>query len=145
MLILLSQNEQGISALDLQKHIFPSGSSHMKNTFPWIQRSKESSFIRNLLELVTGNLQYICHETFLNRPIWDHALCSYAGVLRLFQVGLFHAIYNHCEIFIFIFFNNNLFLFKMFVTFLLQRPKLLMKYFILIFAYIIKILSNNII
>jgi hypothetical protein len=38
MLILLSQNEQGISALDLQKHIFPSGSSSMKSTFPWIQR-----------------------------------------------------------------------------------------------------------
>ena len=38
MLILLSQNEQGISALDLQKHIFPSGSSPMKNTFPWMQR-----------------------------------------------------------------------------------------------------------
>ena len=35
MLILLSQNEQGISALDLHKHIFPSGSSPMKNTFPW--------------------------------------------------------------------------------------------------------------
>ena len=32
MLILLSQNEQGISALDLQKHIFPLGSSPMKNT-----------------------------------------------------------------------------------------------------------------
>jgi hypothetical protein len=38
MLILLSQNEQGISALDLQKHIFPSGSSPMKNTFSWMQR-----------------------------------------------------------------------------------------------------------
>ena len=38
MLILLSQNEQGISALDLQKHIFPSGSSPMKSTFPWMQR-----------------------------------------------------------------------------------------------------------
>ena len=38
MLILLSQYEQGISALDLQKHIFPSGSSSMKSTFPWIQR-----------------------------------------------------------------------------------------------------------
>jgi hypothetical protein len=38
MLILLSQNEQGISALDLQKHIFPSGSSSMKSTFPWMQR-----------------------------------------------------------------------------------------------------------
>jgi hypothetical protein len=37
MLILLSQNEQGISALDLQKHIFPSGSSSMKSTFPWMQ------------------------------------------------------------------------------------------------------------
>ena len=43
------------------------------------------------------------------------------------------------------FFNNNIFLFKMLVTFLLQKPKLLMKYFILIFSYIIKILSNNII
>ena len=38
MLILLSQNEQGIRALDLQKHIFTSGSSPMKNTFPWMQR-----------------------------------------------------------------------------------------------------------
>ena len=38
MLILLSQNEQGISALDLQKHIFPSGSSSMKSTFSWMQR-----------------------------------------------------------------------------------------------------------
>jgi hypothetical protein len=35
MLILLSQ-KQGISALDLQKHIFPSDSSPMKSTFPWI-------------------------------------------------------------------------------------------------------------
>ena len=32
----------------------------------------------------------------------------------------------------------------MLVTFLLQKPKLLMKYFILIFSYIIKIISNNI-
>ena len=38
MLILLSQNEQGICALDLQKHIFPSGSSSMKSTCPWMQR-----------------------------------------------------------------------------------------------------------
>ena len=38
MLIFLSQNEQGISALDLQKHIFHSGSSSMKSTFPWMQR-----------------------------------------------------------------------------------------------------------
>ena len=38
MLILVSQNEQGISVLDLQKHIFPSGSSLMKITFPWMQR-----------------------------------------------------------------------------------------------------------
>ena len=30
--------KQGISALDLQKHIFPSGSSPMKSTFPWMQR-----------------------------------------------------------------------------------------------------------
>ena len=43
------------------------------------------------------------------------------------------------------FFFYNIFLFKMLVTFLLQKPKLLMKYFILIFSYIIKILSNNII
>ena len=33
MLILLSQNEQGISALDLQKHIFPSGSSPMHEEY----------------------------------------------------------------------------------------------------------------
>ena len=38
MLILLSQNEQGISASDPQKHIFPSDSSPMKSTFAWIQR-----------------------------------------------------------------------------------------------------------
>ena len=38
MLILLSQNEQGISALDLQKHIFTSGSTPMKSTFTWMQR-----------------------------------------------------------------------------------------------------------
>ena len=38
MLILLSQKEQGISALYLQKLIFPSGSSSMKSTFPWMQR-----------------------------------------------------------------------------------------------------------
>jgi hypothetical protein len=38
MLILLSQNEQGIHALDLQKHIFPSDSSPMKSTLPWMQR-----------------------------------------------------------------------------------------------------------
>jgi len=38
MLILLSQNEQGISALYLHKHIFPSGSSLMKSTFSWMQR-----------------------------------------------------------------------------------------------------------
>ena len=31
----------------------------------------------------------------------------------------------------------------MLVTFLLQKPKLLMKYFIIIFSYIIKIPSNN--
>jgi hypothetical protein len=42
-------------------------------------------------------------------------------------------------------YSLNIFLFKMLVTFLLQKPKLLMKYFILIFSYIIKILSNNII
>ena len=38
MLILLSQNEQRISELDLQKHIFPSGSSPTKSTCPWMQR-----------------------------------------------------------------------------------------------------------
>ena len=43
-----------------------------------------------------------------------------------------------------LFVNNNIFLFKMLVTFLLQKPKLLMKYFILIFSYMIKIISNNI-
>ena len=35
-------------------------------------------------------------------------------------------------------------LFKMLVTFLLQKPKLLMKYFILTFSYIMNIISNNI-
>jgi len=44
MLILLSQNEQGISALDLQKHIFPSGRSPMKSTFPWMQRHDVSYY-----------------------------------------------------------------------------------------------------
>jgi hypothetical protein len=44
MLILLSQNEQGISALDLHKHIFPSGSSLMKTTFPWMQRHDVSYY-----------------------------------------------------------------------------------------------------
>ena len=39
MWILLSQNEQGIRAfIDLQKHIYPSGSSPMQSTFPWMQR-----------------------------------------------------------------------------------------------------------
>ena len=49
--------------------------------------------------------------------------------------------------FFFIFFIIiwKLFLFKMLVTFLLEKSKLLMKYFILIFSYIIKMLSNNII
>jgi hypothetical protein len=57
MLILLSQNEQGISALDLQKHIFPSGSSPMKNTFPWMQRHCVS---------------YYKGEQFAwNKPIWS--------------------------------------------------------------------------
>ena len=36
------------------------------------------------------------------------------------------------------FFYSNIFLFKMLVTFLLQKPKLLMKYFILIFPYLIQ-------
>jgi hypothetical protein len=40
----------------------------------------------------------------------------------------------------FFFSNNNIFLFKMLVTFLLQKPKLLMKYFILIFSYIYQII-----
>jgi hypothetical protein len=52
MLILLSQNEEGISALDLQKHIFPSGSSPMKNTFPWepttICTCKTDNFLINI-------------------------------------------------------------------------------------------------
>ena len=38
MLILLSENEQGISALYLHTHIFLSGSLLMKRTFPWMQR-----------------------------------------------------------------------------------------------------------
>ena len=42
-----------------------------------------------------------------------------------------------CFIFLF-FYSNMIFLFKMLVTFLLQKPKLLMKYFILIFSYLIQ-------
>jgi hypothetical protein len=45
---------------------------------------------------------------------------------------------------IFFFLATIYFLLQMLVTFLLQKPKLLMKYFILKFSYIIKILSNNI-
>jgi hypothetical protein len=40
---------------------------------------------------------------------------------------------HSCIEYIFLF-NNNIFLFKMLVTFLLQKPKLLMKYFILVFS-----------
>jgi hypothetical protein len=64
----------------------------------------------------------------------------------LFYSILFYSyFYNAIPKLIIFFFNNNIFLFKMLVAFLLQKPKLLMKYLILIFSYIIKILSNNII
>ena len=68
-------------------------------------------------------------------------------IVHLFDL-LIYLLYCICSFSMdvsFFFFNNNIFLFKMLVTFLLQKPKLLMKYFILIFSYIIKILSNNII
>jgi hypothetical protein len=42
-------NKQGISALDLQKHIFPSGSSPMKSTFPWMQRHYVNYYKREQL------------------------------------------------------------------------------------------------
>ena len=42
-----------------------------------------------------------------------------------------------CCCFLF-FYSNMIFLFKILVTFLLQNPKLLMKYFILIFSYLIQ-------
>ena len=45
MLILLSQNEQGISALDLQKHIFPSGSSPHEELV-----SMDATSLRKLLQ-----------------------------------------------------------------------------------------------
>ena len=64
MLILLSQNEQGISALDLQKHIFPSGSSSMKSTFPWMQR--------HYVNYYKGEQLYETNrrETALTHPRW---------------------------------------------------------------------------
>jgi hypothetical protein len=58
MLILLSQNEQGISAfIDLQKHIFHSGSSPMKSKLPWMQRH---------------NVAYYKGEQLVwNKPTWS--------------------------------------------------------------------------
>ena len=64
MLILLSQNEQEISALDLQKHIFPTGSSPMKSTLPWMQlhyvnyyKGEQLVFrIRYKIKLYTGDI-----------------------------------------------------------------------------------------
>ena len=75
MLILLSQNEQGISALDLQKHIFPSGSSSMKSTFPWMNRPKEKCVSADLMHLflvrfVTVRLTYI----FIDYPVCEYII-----------------------------------------------------------------------
>jgi hypothetical protein len=39
-----SKTVQGISALDLQKHMFPSDNSPMNSTFPWMQRHDVSYF-----------------------------------------------------------------------------------------------------
>ena len=51
MLILLSQNEQGISALDLQKHIFPSGSSSFGIQFIHEEYvSMDATSLRKLLQ-----------------------------------------------------------------------------------------------
>jgi hypothetical protein len=76
----------------------------------------------------------------------DH-LTKFCNIKPLTSKKASEVVFNLIDVFtiFFFFFNNNIFLFKMLVTFLLQKPKLLMKYFILIFSYIIKILSNNII
>jgi hypothetical protein len=88
MLILLSQNEQGISALDLQKHIFPSGGSSMKSMFPWMQRHyvnyykgeqlyetnrRETALTHPRCRSLSQNKYYIYHGsyelTYLNQRI----------------------------------------------------------------------------
>jgi hypothetical protein len=47
----------GISALDLQKYIFPSGSSPMKSTFPWMQRHDDN--------------YYKGEQLVWNKPTWN--------------------------------------------------------------------------
>ena len=79
MLILLSRNEHGISALDLQKHIFPSGSSSMKSTFPWMQR--------HYVNYYKGEQLYETNrrETALAHPRTFYH-CSYALLLKVNQL-----------------------------------------------------------
>ena len=76
MLILLSQNEQGISALDLYKHIFPSGSSPMKNTFPWMQRHYVSYYKGEQLAWSKPTWNS------LNTPAYEHNAWSQIGRFR---------------------------------------------------------------
>jgi hypothetical protein len=76
MLILLSQNEQGISELDLQKHIFPSGSSPMKNTFLWMQRHRVNYYKG---EQIAWNKPI---WNSLNTPAYEHNAWSQIGRFR---------------------------------------------------------------
>jgi hypothetical protein len=94
MLILLSQNEQGISALDLQKHIFPSGSSSMKSTFPWMQRhyvnyyKGEHLYETNRREekCVSADLMHLFLVRFVTVRLTyifiDHPDCEYIIILN---------------------------------------------------------------
>jgi hypothetical protein len=67
MLIFLSQNEQGISALDLQKHVFPSGSSSMKSTFPWMQRHHVNYYKGEQLYETNRRETALTHPRYLRR------------------------------------------------------------------------------
>ena len=91
MLILLSKNEQGIIALDLQKHISPSGSSSMKSTFPWMQRhyvnyyNREQLYETNRRDIALTHPRHVhlldtrlVSSIFKNRlvmPIFKHSAC----------------------------------------------------------------------
>ena len=85
MLILLSQNEQGISAfIDLQKHILPSGSSPMKRTFPWMQRH--------------GVTYYKGEQLVWNKPLYIYIKntqldCSQIIILSIYVHTLIHMSY----------------------------------------------------
>ena len=73
MLILLSQNEQGISALYLQKHIFPSGSSSMKSTFPWMQRHYVNYYKGEQLYETNRRETALTHPRIQKSNIWASA------------------------------------------------------------------------